>query len=555
MKKAMIRTTIPILSKGARPGPISKLRAVLVAVLGASVALVVLAPLGSAAFGAKRGAQGPDGLPNPFTNTNAFTPPAPPAADEVIMLQLRDGTIRWGAIDAHGPNSIEFQRLDTSGRVVVPWSMLDPRQAESLRTQFGYVEVEVDEAYVQGDRLVLEGGGTVDGVIVSREGKSFLVKTEGTLQLVPKARVRGIESGIQLAALDVYSREELYGLYLAEADPESAESMVQLARKCESILDFPHAALHYKMALDLGLEADRSAVEILLSRAENKAENQEQVEYLRSVDYLRKRGQFDKALVKIDAFEIAFKGSSLLEDARKQRGKLLVARDEAAKELTQRRWPYWAKALTRQKSLENSFEAARTWASQDASAEIQALVHADLIAKVTTAITLEDVRKLWEERRRLRYSPASYRGDGTWLLGTEAAQKGVEDESQVARKGPVSAVDAQRVAIEERIKRYMNNQRQARRGSSGGEEQDQYQAFWGTYSQNARAGWLLAFYVENSGDFEIRARPDLRACKTCGGKGAIELLVTGTVRGDQTDGVATCPLCRGVQYSRRIYYR
>ncbi|QDV06470.1 hypothetical protein Poly30_19800 [Planctomycetes bacterium Poly30] len=530
------------------------------AVLGMALAALVLFPFGLTALGvASPGSalalQEGGGLPNPFTNTNAFTPPAPPAPDDVIMLQLRDGTIRWGAIESHGPNSIEIKRLDTSGKAIVPWSMLDPRQAEDLRKQYGYVEVEVNEAYVLGDRLVLEGGGTVDGVIVSREGKSFLVKTEGTLQMVPKSRVRGIESGLQLAALDVYSREELYGLYLAESDPESAESMLQLARKCESILDFVHAAEHYKSALELGLETDRAAVEGMLARAEVKAANQEQVEYLRSVDQLRKRGQFDKAVEKIDAFETVFKGSALIEDARKQRGKLLLARDEAAKELVQRRWPYWAKILTRQKSVEDSFEAARGWASETASSEIQSLVHSDVQAKITQAVTLEEIRKLWEERRRLRYSPASYREDGTWLLGIEAAQKGIDDEGQVERKGPVSEVDAQRVAIEERIKRYMDNQRLARRSASGGQEQDEYQVFWQTYSQGARAGWLLAYYVENGGDFEIRPRPDLRACKTCGGKGAVELLVTGTVRGDQTDGVATCPLCRGVQYSRRIYYR
>ncbi len=525
------------------------------AALGLVLTAVALSPLAASALALVGAAAPQDGTPDPFVNANPFTPPSPPAPDEVIMLQLRDGTIRWGAIQAHSPSMLEFRRLETSGLASVPWSLLDPVQSEALRKEFGYIEVEVDEAYVEGDRLVLEGGGNVEGVIVSREGRNFLVKTEGTLQVVPKARVRGIESGIQLAALDVYSREELYGLYLAESDIQSPESMLQLARKCESILDFPHAAEHYKQALDLGLETDRSAAEGMLARAEVKAANQEQVEYLRHVDYLRKRGQFDKAVEKIDGFEIAFKGSALVEDARKQKTKLLLARDDAARELVQRRWPYWAKILTRKQSLENSLEVARSWAGEDASAAIQTLVHADVQKKVTEAITLEEVRGLWEKRKRLRYSPASYREDGTWLLGTEAAQRGLEDEGARPKAGPVSEVDAQRVAIEERIKRYMQNQRLARTTQTGAAASDDYQTFWNTYSQGARAGWLLAYYIENSGDFEMRPRPDLRACKTCAGTGGIELLVTGTVRGDQTDGLAPCPLCHGVQYSRRIYYR
>ncbi|MEM8712256.1 MAG: hypothetical protein AAGG01_15000, partial [Planctomycetota bacterium] len=471
------------------------------------------------------------GLADPVTGAGAFTPPPPPAPSSVIMLQLRDGTIRWGSIESHGPSSLVFRRLATSGVATVPWSLLDPGQSDELRRQFGYVEVEAEEAYVLGDRLVLETGGSVEGVIVSREGKGFLVKTEGTLQLVPKARVRGIETGIQLSALDVYSREELYGLYLAEADAESADSQVQLAQKCESILDFVHAAEHYQAALDLGLETDRSAVEGRMARAKVKGENQEQVEYLREVDQLRKRGLFDKAVEKIDAFAEVFPGTSLIEDSSKQKTRLLRARDEAAKDLVRRRWPYWAKTLTRKKSLENSFEAARGWATESASEEIQARVFEDVKAKVSNAVLLEDIRRLWDERKKGRYDPASYRADGTWLLGAEAAQKGQEDaEREAARKGPVSAADAQRLAMEERIKRYMNNQRIAQNASAGGVEEDDLQVFWETYSQGARAGWLLAYYVEQSGDFEIRARPDLRACKTCAGKGAIELLVTGTVR-------------------------
>lgn len=540
-----------------RPNIKTLLSSRLSAALGLVLAAAVLGPLAASALAFMGNAAPQDGLEasDPFVNANPFMAPPPPAPSQVIMLQLRDGTIRWGAIEGHSPGQLQFRRLETSGLVSLPWSMLDPIQSETLRREFGYIEVEVDEAYVEGDRLVLEGGGNVEGVIVSREGKNFLVKTEGTLQVVPKARVRGIETGIQLAALDVYSREELYGLYLAESDATSPESMLQLARKCESILDFPHAAESYAKALELGLETDRSAVEGMLARAEVKAANQEQVEYLRNVDFLRKRGRFDKAVEKLAAFETAFPGSALLEDSRKQATKLLLARDEAARVLVQKRWPYWAKILTRRQSLENSLEVARSWASEDASTAIQALVHADVQKKVTQAISLEEVRGLWEKRKRVRYSPASYRADGTWLLGTEAAQRGLEDEGTRAKAGPVSEVDAQRVAVEERIKRYVDNQRLARTAQSGVSNGDEYQTFWTTYSQGARAGWLLAYYVENSGDFEMRARPQLLPCKTCGGSGAIELLVTGTVRGDQTDGLAPCPLCHGVQYSRRIYYR
>ena len=122
-----------------------------------------------------------------------FAAPAPLAASDVLMLKLRTGDLHFGAIEEYSPESIEFIRLDTGGRATVPWSMLEPAQSEELRTKFGYVQTEVEEALVEGERLVLEGGGSVEGVIVSREGENFVVKTDGNLQVLPKIRVRSIE--------------------------------------------------------------------------------------------------------------------------------------------------------------------------------------------------------------------------------------------------------------------------------------------------------------------------------------------------------------------------
>ena len=58
-----------------------------------------------------------------------FAIPAPPAAEDVIMLKLRDGRIQWGAIGEHDTIGFLFQRLDNGGEVRVPWSLLDPRHS------------------------------------------------------------------------------------------------------------------------------------------------------------------------------------------------------------------------------------------------------------------------------------------------------------------------------------------------------------------------------------------------------------------------------------------
>ena len=119
----------------------------------------------------------------------------------------------------------------------------------------------------------------------------------------------------------------------------------------------------------------------------------------------------------------------------------------------------------------------------------------------------------------------------------------------------MSAVDEQRQALEQRVKRYLENQRIASRGRGAEEEEDAAQAFWETWPANSRGAWLLAYYIEEAGDYEVRPRPRLRPCKTCGGLGALELLVTGTVSRGESASVAVCPLCRGVKVKRSVYYR
>jgi len=489
----------------------------------------------------------------PSLQDELFAIPAPPAPEDVIMLKLRDGRIHWGAIGDHDTTGFTFQRLDNGGEVRVPWSLLHPQQSDQFRTELGYVEVESEEVYVDAERLLLEGGGTVEGVIVSREGDAFLVKTDGNLQMVPKRRVRGIESGVRLPALDVYGREELYTQFSSEADETSATSQLDLARRCEGILDFTNAVKHYESALELGLTEDVPKVEGMLASARVKADNQEQIEFLRNADRLRKRKRFDDSLALLQAFPTRYAGSSLIDDARKQEAKLLTDRDEAARSMVRSRWKYHTRKLTREAARGNNFEAARTWATEEASQAIAGQVLADVQDRVTSAVSEDDVLRLWEERDRVRFESSTY-GLGTWLLGEDRAGANGDDAAAAAETA-VSAVDEQRKAIEDRIKRYLENQKVSRRNQASNDEEDLTQKFWEEWTVNGRSLWLMSYYLEESGDFEIRPRASLKPCKTCGGLGALQLLVTGAVQAGETASVASCPVCRGVKVTRRIYFR
>jgi hypothetical protein len=218
-------------------------------------------------------------------------PEAAPAVIETAeALHLRDGSIHWGAIQEHDADGVDFQRLDTGGMVRVRWELLDPAQTDSLKRRFGYVQVSTEELRIDADLLELDGGEEVIGRIVSREGEDYLVKTGGNLQLIPKSRVTAMQSGLSVPALDVFTREEIYAQYLEQAAPDSAADQYALAETCEKILDYAHALEHYQASKALDPTYQKDEIDATPERVKVSAAQQEQLDYLRDIDELRKKG-------------------------------------------------------------------------------------------------------------------------------------------------------------------------------------------------------------------------------------------------------------------------
>ncbi|MCP3916720.1 MAG: hypothetical protein GY711_14285 [bacterium] len=476
-----------------------------------------------------------------------------PAADSVAMLRLRSGAIHWGSIVEHDPDGLVFELLTHGGRVEVPWNLLDPRQEEELRQRFGYVDVSSEELMIDAERLILSEGQERIGVIVSREGANFILKEGGNIISIPKTRVTSVTKGLRVPALDIYSREEIYSQYEARAATGDAQSQHELAKTCERILDFQHAVEHYQAALTLDPTFNAEEIGFALERATAKAAQQEQIDYLRNVDILRKKKKFDEALAAAEAFGETFPNSPLQVDANKKREQVLRARDDATRDLVKRRWHYWMRRLARDGAKLN-YQDALAYAQEGLSDDIQNKVLEDVQKRVSVDIQLEHVLAYWATRKKVRYENASY-GLGTFLLGEDRAHAGTDPDKE-AKKEPKTEKDAERAALEEKIKRFQRNQQLARRAQSRQDEAENYESFWNGFPPSNRAQWIRAYYVENSGDLELRPHPYIRPCPTCAGSGAREVIFTG---GGQNNNGGTqlvkCETCQGVAIIRRVYYR
>lgn len=473
------------------------------------------------------------------------------------MLRLRDGSVQWGTITANDPEGIVFERLDNGGKVRLAWSFLHPEEERDLRNRFGYVDLSGDEVMIDADRIVTVEGVEIVGLIIDRSGDVVLVKTDTATIPVAKNRIAGAPTIVQVPATEVYTRAELYAQRLSNVDTSTAEGNFQLAQWCERILDFAHAVEHYKAAATLDATYRPEDVRVSTERATEKAARQDQIDYLADVDALIGRRRFDDALGRADAFKDKFPNSPLLANAKKAHDRVLKAREKYVTELVSAMWFVRTGQLARTMSTKLGYEEALNYVGAQMSKDVL-----DYVTKQASVLTKDAtpdvVKKLWAQRKKVRWQRASY-GLGTWLLGRDAALKGSEEKKPDAK--PVTEKDKERADLEKKLERFLQNQEMARKAKTSNEQKDDREAAWKELSIDNRAGWILAYYCENSGDFEVDPKPTLAACRECGGTGTRVLSLAGgnvsrsAVGKQSTDTKLECPACHGIGGVRRISYR
>jgi hypothetical protein len=381
----------------------------------------------------------------------------------------------------------------------------------------------------------------------------ILFLTQGKTLQIPKALVRSYVGGLLVPALDVKSREDLYREQELGLDLETAEGNWELARFCERILDFQRAQEHYQAVAELDPTFNAEEVAVILERIQVKVDNQEQVDFLSNVDLLMRRDKFGDALEQLALFDATYPDSELRTDRLKLEERVLKARDDFMRDEVPDAWFSWMGRLTAKAARGQSFEGALAYLEEGLHQEIVTNVTAGL-KRHWAELEEDQVRQYFVERKKSRWKAASY-SHGTWLLGEDDALKG--NVEQAAPSSGASGRDQAREEQAEKVQRWLRNQEMAKRARGSDEDADEVEGAWSMLSSSARRNWLIAYYAENSGDLEVRPKPELRDCTECGGRGVREVLFSGSARQDATSGVmqVACPTCRGIGRTRRIRYR
>jgi hypothetical protein len=476
------------------------------------------------------------------------------------MLRLRDGGILWGAIDSHDEQELAFRRLDNGGVVHLRWSLLDPEEERELRTRFGYLETGVDEILVTAEKVFLADGTERVGIVTERTPTELWLKSaEGRIP-IPLQRLRGATTTVQVPALDIYTKDELYQQKVFELQAEllaggerAARANFEVARFAEGLLDYSKALQHYQAAqrADPTFEAD--SLPAILVRAEEKAGLEEQVELLRQTDLWRARRVYPKALEGLAAFARLYPRSPLQADFEKLRALVAKYQERDLRETVVQSANRWARRLVDSAARKLPYQEAMTFLDGPMAEELLKKMQADLVA-IAPEITPEEVRALWDERQGGRMQQASY-GDGTWILGDGPARAEFQKEGET-EKPEEGTKDEARQKLEEQVKRYLKNQEIAKRAQAGGDSKEEDpEAFWVEWPPASRAQWLLAYFVENAGFFRLE-NVRFRNCRECGGTGTRVIVYTGGVAaGASSQRVVPCATCHHIAVVRMVKYR
>jgi hypothetical protein len=491
------------------------------------------------------------------------------AAAPNTMLRLRSGAIAFGQILAHDPDGIRFKMLETGGEVPLTWALLDPDEADEMRTRYGYVAAEEEELMIDAERIELANGSELVGRIVNRTDTHLWVKrAEGTVP-VPKTNVRGAITSVQAPALDIFTREELFQEKVFELqtrlDDEGrsgAQAHDELAHYAERLLDFAHALEHYQRAAALDPTYEASRLEQDIARAQSKAALQEQVDQLAEIDLQRARKRYDKAIALLTEFRTKNPKSPLLADLNKLQDRVTKAQERDLRAEIITRWHFWTVRLAREAARKPTYEEVRGYLDEKMAEDVANKVKAD-VQTIAPGIEVDQVRRLWKERKGGKYRQATY-GYGTWLLGESARAELDQTKEKEKKPEPEKGTQAEeRKKLEERIKRYLENQKLTRQSAQTEDKSEDPQVFWDGWDWNSRSQWTLAYFAEKSGEFhDLVARFD--NCRSCGGTGFRDMLFTGNASSSQEEGKASatsgevlvpCPGCHKIGIVRRVRYR
>ena len=469
-------------------------------------------------------------------------------------MRLRDGRLLVGTIVEHDLDGLAMVAALDGGRFQLVWSDLFPGEADRLRDQFGYrneAQVPMTEAH----RILLTNGRELVGRILRQDSRKLELRMKETTSIIPLQQMAAPPEPIVVEAASILTPQQFYSEQLPTVDAEDAKAQLEFAQELEVMFALEESHRHYGICEQLAAAVGDSAMvkraQGAMSKLERTLANRAEAEYIEQIRQLMHRGRFTQAGERIDGYEDSFPEPALRGEFLQLADTFEPRRAVAGTRYLERHWYPRVLGVLKRKALDEDVRLDEAMAWLEGELPIQ--VRNQLITEmddIFAELELEQVDELWAARfEQGANSHSANFGDGSWILGEERAKAGLRDAEEEDDGSGKS--EAQR-EMEERMKRYMDNLEAQRRARSSGDEDVSPEDWWRRATVTQRFQWLMAYYAEFSGDYEV-LHVRFSHCSTCTGQGFLETLEVSS-QGSRTRR-EKCPTCHGVQVRRALSFR
>lgn len=489
-------------------------------------------------------------LVSPF----AQQPALEPSGDELV--RLRDGRLLVGVVEEHDLDGFHLGLARSGGHLRLAWSDLFPGEAERLREAFGYrnaVSVPTTTAH----RVLLKNGKEVIGRILRSDVSGIEVRTLDATLLIPPHMVAAPPEEIVVDAATVLTPEQFYAEQMPAIPADDPYAQFLFAQELQQMFALERSKERLIAARELAVAVNDQPLITRVDGAVTKLEelmlNQAEAAALEAIRRAMYREKFEDAEAGLIAFATDFPQPRLRSQFLDLRGKFQTEREEAIARYMARNWYVRTMDEVKRRALDRDagVDTLLAWVESELPMRIRQRMVAELEG-MDDELDPATLDGLWS--RRTEANAARHRasfGEGTWILGEERARQGMESNKVEEKDDGKTAAQKE---MEERVQRYLKNLEAQRRAASGGAAEGEATPddWWRSASVTERAQFLLAYYAEFTGDFEVTSL-EFKACPTCAGTGVVESIETGA-QGSQNKRLR-CPICHGVAVRRALSFR
>ena len=477
-----------------------------------------------------------------------------PAQQSDEVVRLRDGRVLIGTIENQNLDGFDFVAATDGGSLNLVWTDLFPGESERLHEVFGYVN-ETVMPMVTAQRILLNNGRELIGRVVSETNLLIELRVKDTRTTFAKQLLAAPVEDIEIEAAIVLTAEQFYAERAVQIDASDGMKNYDFAKELEMMFAFEQAKAHFLIASEVAMLADDapllSRIDGALAQLEQMIANKEEATALEQIKRLMHRQRFTEAKLELAQYDVDFPNAALRGEYLKLSQKFEKEREKSMVNYLRRHWFLRVMAVMRKQALEKTarLDSLMAWVESEAPQIVRQQFVEELV-DMHDALDVNMIDELWA--LRVNYSSNSHTagyGNGTWILGEERARAGLkETEGEDEQDGKTQ----QQREMEDRMKRYLDNLKTQQSAAKGDDSEVNPEDWWKAASVTSRLQWLLAYYSEFTGDYQLSS-VKFSYCPGCGGLGYLETLEV------SPDGSARkryeCSTCHGVQVKRSINFK